>query len=374
MAGLYIHIPFCKKKCTYCDFYSEEYKENLAGPFINAVIREADLYADMFPLPGRKLSTLYFGGGTPSLLHDDSIEKILQHILSIYPSVSEPEITIEVNPGTVEEETLSRYREIGINRLSIGVQSFNDSELRLLGRIHTVGKAEHTIRIADQIGFKNINIDLIYGLPGQSFKTWRDTLEKTVSLSPKHISTYELTWSDSTVLGRQITSHFLPTPDKDKNADMYLSTSAFLNDCGYEHYEISNFARSGHRCMHNEGYWKGKPYLGLGPSAHSYIGDKRFWNISDICDYINVLSQNKLPIDGEEMISRNQNILEKIMLGFRRKEGISSELLENKEINHFIKMGLMNQQEDRISLTTRGFLLADEVALQMTSLVEEKSP
>lgn len=372
MAGLYIHIPFCKRKCAYCDFYSEEKAEQFIFPFIDALTREANLYIGIFPPRGERLNTIYFGGGTPSLLPSDYVETMLRHVLSIYPSVSEPEITVEINPGTVDGETLSHYREIGINRLSIGVQSFDDRELRLLGRIHTAGQAEQILQRADQIGFKNINIDLIYGLPGQSFETWRYTLEKTVSLSPEHISAYELTWSDSTVLGKQITSHSLPTPDKDKNADMYLFTSAFLNDHGYEHYEISNFARSGYRCLHNEGYWTGRSYLGLGPSAHSYFEGKRFWNVSDIRNYIDVLSQNRFPLGGKETIDGHQNTFEKMILGFRRKEGIPLTLLNNKrsEIDQLIGAGLMNQQKDRLSLTTRGFLLADEIAARLATSSE----
>ncbi len=369
MTGLYIHIPFCKKKCTYCDFYSEGNKENLIGPFINAVIREANIYADIFHPRGERLNTIYFGGGTPSFLPGDSIEMILQHILSIYPSVSEPEITIEVNPGTVDSETLSHYQNIGINRLSIGVQSFNDSELKLLGRIHTAGQAEQTLRMAHRVGFKNIGIDLIYGLPEQSLKTWQKTLNKAIFLSPEHISTYELTWNQSTPLGKQITSHLLPTPDKEHVAEMFLWTSEFLKEHGYEHYEISNFARPGYRCMHNESYWTGKPYLGLGPSAHSYTGDRRFWNTSDIHDYINVLSQNRLPITGEEWIGCDQTTFERMMLGFRRKEGIPAAWInpDTKEIDRLIEIGLMNQQVDRISLTTRGFLLADEIAVRLAA-------
>ncbi|MCJ7813367.1 radical SAM family heme chaperone HemW [bacterium] len=368
MAGIYIHIPLCKKKCDYCDFYSEEKKVHLILPFINALIREADLYTSHFPPKGEKISTIYLGGGTPSLLHSDLLETILHHLLSLYPSVSEPEITIEVNPGTISSDTLTRYRNIGISRLSIGVQSFDDRELQLLGRIHTAKQAEQIIETAHQIGFKNVGIDLIYGLPGQSLKSWQSNLEKAVSLSPTHISTYELTWSHSTPLGAKIKSGLLPYPDKEKIADMYIWTSEFLNSGGYEHYEISNFAQSGYRCQHNEGYWTGRPYLGLGPSAHSYIGDRRFWNVSNIRNYIDVLSQNRFPVAGEEKISREQVILEKVMLGFRRQEGIPLKLLKKKrsQIDHLIQAGLMNRRKDMVSLTTKGFLLADEVALQMT--------
>ncbi len=368
MAGLYIHIPFCKKKCGYCDFYSEEKREQLILPFINALVREADLYSNRFPSHGGKISTLYLGGGTPSLLHSDLIETVLRHLFSLFPSVSEPEITIEVNPGTVSQETLSQYRKIGINRLSIGVQSFDDSELQLLGRIHTSKQAEQIIQEAHQIGFRNVGIDLIYGLPGQSLKDWQNNIKNAVSLSPEHISTYELTWTHSTPLYAKIKSGLLPYPDKEKSVDMYFWTSAFLKDRGYEHYEISNFAQSGYRCRHNEGYWTNSPYLGLGPSAHSYIGDRRFWNIADIQKYIDVLSQNRFPVAGEENISREQAILEKMMLGFRRHEGIPLKLIKNRQsqIDHLIQAGLMNRQKDMVSLTTKGFLLADEVTLQMT--------
>ncbi len=367
MAGVYIHFPFCKKKCLYCDFFSKANQDFLIPDFLEALTREISLRADIFSPIDETVDTIYFGGGTPSLLKPEQIEDVLNSLLSVFPVINNAEITVEANPGTLSFDLLRGYREIGINRLSIGVQSFNNGELKFLGRIHTAEQAEEFFFEAQRAGFDEIGIDLIYSLPEQSLIEWQGNVDKVFSLKPTHISTYALTWSSATPLGRAIEEGKCPRPDDETTAEMYLLTRKVLSEVGYEHYEISNFALPGHRCRHNEGYWTGKPYFGLGPSAHSYIKDRRFWNISDIRKYINVLLHNELPVDGEERLNPRQKFLERIALGLRRREGIPIEALKNKrqEITHLVQAGLAVLKGGFLSLTVRGFLLADEIALRL---------
>lgn len=366
MAGLYLHFPFCLKKCAYCDFYSIEADDFLIRNFLVAVGREASFYRERFPSQGTTIETIYLGGGTPSMLHPDQMDSLLYHFAKTFPLSDELEITVETNPGTISPQSLLFYKEAGVNRISIGVQSFDCEELRLLGRIHTAEQAEDLIKGAKEAGFKDVGIDLIYGLPDQTLEPWKETLAKTIRLYPTHISTYNLTWSQSTELGRKIETGALTRPDDKIISDMYLLAHKMFSDAGFEHYEISNFALPGHRCRHNEGYWTGETYLGLGPSAHSFIGNLRFWNISDVRKYIDVLSHDRLPVADREILDRDQRNLERIVLGLRRREGIPVGVLKEKQnrIPPLVHGGLASVKEDFLSLTAKGFLLADEIALQ----------
>jgi len=367
MAGVYIHFPFCKKKCLYCDFFSKANQDFLIPDFLEALTKEINLRAEIFSPIDETVDTIYFGGGTPSLLRPEQIEDVLNSLASVFSPVDNTEITVEANPGTLSFDLLRGYRKIGINRLSIGVQSFNNEELKFLGRIHTAEQAEEFFSEAQRAGFDEIGIDLIYSLPGQSLGEWEENVDRALSLKPAHISTYALTWSSATPLGKAIETGKCPRPDEETTVEMYLLACKVLSEVGYEHYEISNFALPGHRCRHNEGYWTGKPYLGLGPSAHSYIRDKRFWNLSDIRKYVDVLSHDELPTLGEEKLNPRQKFLEHIALGLRRREGIPMEALKNKrqEIAHLVQAGLAVLKGGVLSLTARGFLLADEITLKL---------
>lgn len=368
MIGLYVHFPFCERKCPYCDFYSVEKGDQLIPKYLDAVVKEAELYADIFPHMKSNIQTVYFGGGTPSLLWPVQIETLLREFDKTFGFASEAEITIEVNPGTVTLQSLRGYRSAGINRISIGVQSFNANELRLLGRIHTADQAENAVFLSARAGFEDIGIDLIYGIPDQSITDWRKTLTKAVSLGLTHISTYALTWDVSTALGRAIEAGELPRPDEDTVSEMFLLADNVLSDNGYEHYEVSNFARPGYHCSHNEGYWTGQSYLGLGPSAHSFVENQRFWNVSDVHQYINVLSQNRIPVDRREILSARQRELEGITLGLRRQEGIAVDgMQQDDRMEGLVKEGFAVLHEGRIVLTSKGLLLADEIALHLVS-------
>jgi oxygen-independent coproporphyrinogen-3 oxidase len=365
MSGIYIHIPFCRKKCRYCDFYSEENAGYLIPEYREALKQEMTLRADFFPRD-ENIETVYFGGGTPSLFSSESIRYLLDSVSEQWTMSLNPEITLEVNPGTMNVSALSNFRKAGINRLSIGIQSFQDEELRLLGRIHTAQEAKDSIHRAKKAGFENIGLDLIFGFPGQPLTSWQNTLKTAKDLNPSHISAYALTWHSFTPLGEDIRSGLLPMPSEELVSDMFEWTSGFLSD-EFEHYEISNYARPGFRCRHNEGYWVGESYLGLGPSAHSYNGETRFWNVSDIHHYMVVLLQHQLPLAGQEDLSDEDKILEALVLGLRRKEGIPFCIIQYRDeiINGLVGQGLARCLENRFSLTKRGYLLADEVALQL---------
>jgi len=365
MLGLYIHFPFCLRKCGYCDFYSEEGRFDRITAFLSALEREWNRYSQKPDTLGGVVDTVYFGGGTPSLLEPDQVGRVLEWIRPFVSKTGPPEITIEANPATVSPPKLDGYLNAGINRISIGVQSFDNRFLELLGRLHSAEEAEQTVRQARRAGFENISVDLIHAIPGQTPSDWKRTLEKAVSLSPDHLSAYTLSWSYSTPLGKKIESGLLPKPDDDTAAEMWLLSSDVLCRAGFEQYEISNFARPGKRSRHNESYWTGKPYLGLGPSAHSLIGNKRFWNVYDVERYIGMLAQNRLPIEDQELLSPEDCKLERLAVGLRRKEGISvTELaIDVKKSSLLVANGLAQLHRDMLSLTTKGMLLADEIAV-----------
>ena len=367
MAGLYIHFPFCKKKCAYCDFYSVEYEDSRVSSFVDSLCWEIDFQSSFYDTLELTMDTVYLGGGTPSLLKADQIERLLGRIGRSFLLSGESEITVEINPGTVSRETLRAYREAGINRLSVGIQSFDDSELRFLGRIHTAREAEALVRTAQRLGFHDVGIDLIYGFPGHSMGTWKKTIEKVVSLKPTHVSAYALTWSAKTAMGKKIARGVCVLPQDDEISEMYLLCPDALPGADYEHYEISNFALPGYRCRHNVGYWTGAAYLGLGPSAHSFIAGRRSWNVSDVWAYIDVLSQGRLPVAGEEILDSKQRTLEQLALGLRTQEGVSvGSLNGNRDfMADLVDAGLAILRNGCLRLTARGFLLADEVAVRL---------
>jgi oxygen-independent coproporphyrinogen-3 oxidase len=365
MVGLYIHIPFCLKKCAYCDFYSEAGRSSLIPPFLFSLEKEWTLYTKSVGRIGAFVETVYFGGGTPTLVEPEWFGNFLRNMDAFLVNGAGAEITLEANPAALARSALKEYLGAGINRLSLGIQSFDDAVLRLLDRPHSAEQGRETFKLARKAGFDNIGMDLIYAVPRQTLPDWKDALEAAVALSPDHISTYALSWSFSTPLGKQIESGVLPRPGEDEAADMLLWACDRLERAGYEHYEISNFAKPGKRSKHNEGYWTGKPYLGLGPSAHSLIGNKRFWNVYDVEKYIRMLNEDKLPIEDEEMLGPADRKLERLALGLRTKEGVSvSELgIKEQKSKMLIENGLAVLKNGLLSLTSKGMLLADEIAM-----------
>jgi oxygen-independent coproporphyrinogen-3 oxidase len=334
-AGLYIHIPFCLRKCPYCDFYSIT-DLSLKSRFLEALLREMQLvFAE-----GLCFDTLYIGGGTPSIYESGEIGQIITSALNNFDFLPDPETTIEVNPGTVAIEKLEGYRQVGINRINIGVQSFHQKNLDFLGRVHTAKEAQRVIEDAYRAEFENVGLDLIYGLPGQSQKEWRRDLAAATGYRPAHLACYLLTYEKGTPLQKSLAQGRFYQLAEDRVRVLFDTTIKFLEVHGYSQYEISNFARieeAGTRqdgatntSRHNLKYWTFAPYIGLGPSAHSYIDPRRSWNVSSVDRYIEAVESGRLPVAAEEMLSREQQMIEAIYLGLRMTGGIDLAAFKKK--------------------------------------------
>ena len=365
-AGLYIHFPFCEKKCVYCDFYSIHKDPSLIDNYIKSLQQEIKLYTDFPIVKDFILQTIYIGGGTPSILSPPQIETILNVLFKKFKFVSNPEITIEINPETVDFQKLKFYKDLGINRLSIGVQSFNDIELKILGRIHNAASAISCIRIAQQVGFHNINIDLIFAIPEQSLKNWLLNLQKAIDFSPQHISVYGLTVEPQTPLAQKIQQGSLKTITESVQREMYLRGIEILEMNGFQQYEISNFAHEGFYSHHNQMYWDGFPYLGMGPSAHSFWNDRRQWNVSDVLQYIENLNRHTFPIQDTETLTTNQQELEFILLGLRKKTGINFDLF-HKKFNINFKTKFNNELSQISSIHHGNLILLNDTNLRLTA-------
>jgi oxygen-independent coproporphyrinogen-3 oxidase len=372
MASLYLHIPFCEKKCVYCDFYSIE---NIAPmeDFLAALHHEIDLYAEYGTR--ERFETIFFGGGTPSLLTPHQLESILNHLHRTFAIQHDAEVTVETNPGTVTEEKLKAYRALGVNRLSIGIQSFHEDELKFLTRIHDASQAVRCVEFARSAGFDNVSLDLIYALPGQTLARWETTLRTAVALQPQHISAYGLIVEDGTPLARMVQARLVSPKPADEEAEFYEFTMAFLEGHGFEHYEVSNYARPGFRSRHNYNYWRHANYLGFGPSAHSFWkGEKRtarrWWNIPNISQYCSSLRSGKLPILQQENLSSAQLLEEEIFLGLR-SDGVPLQFLQQHPqasglfIESLIENGAAMTDNGLLRLTRKGYLLCDEIAARL---------
>ena len=372
--GIYVHIPFCVKKCPYCDFYSIT-DTSLKQRFISAVISEMGMTSNL-PF---KFDTLYIGGGTPSVLETKLITRIIETASDLYKLSPDSEITIEVNPGTVKLEKLKEYKDAGVNRISIGVQSFQERNLNFLGRMHTVKDADLAIRWARDAGFENIGIDLIYGIVGQTRKSWLCDLAKAVSYKPEHLSCYMLTYESGTPIERDRQKGLFKPLNEEKVGGLFKTTVEFLAGKGYAQYEISNFARAKIlRSRHNQKYWSFTPYIGLGPSAHSFIEPGRYWNKSSVMKYVKDIEEGEFPVGGQEVLSREQMMTESIFLGLRKADGINvsefnSRFDENffkifgKQIDDFVKKGLMVTNQTSCALTVKGMLFLDSITSMLVS-------
>lgn len=375
MNNLYIHVPFCERICIYCDFYVTTARRHFEK-YTDCVCKELDYHADSFD--GLQIGHIYFGGGTPSYLPDKYLQKIIETIFNSFEVNNSNEITLEANPRNLTNEKLQALRTIGINRLSIGVQSFREDELKFLTRNHSADEAIDSYRRARKAGFDNISLDLIFGLSGQTLDHWYESLERIITLKPEHVSIYNLTVEERTYLSKLTHQGRVTFPDEETQLAMFISASQKLNAAGYEHYEISNYALPGYRANHNSDYWKNKPYLGIGPSAHSFDGHKRWWNARDIHRYSDLLDQQKLPIDNEELLTAQQQCMEIILLGLRTKEGLNISQLENltgkKFENQFAAALEKIKTHLRIEngfarLTTEGFFLYNKICEEMTAMI-----
>jgi putative oxygen-independent coproporphyrinogen III oxidase len=363
-AGLYVHIPFCLTRCGYCDFNTYAGLDHLSGPYVEALIGEANLAARGWE--GAGFASIFLGGGTPTTLPVPDLVKILDHLRGVFAVEGEAEVTAEANPDTVDTEYLAAIREAGVTRLSIGVQSFDPAVLEGLERIHSPQSARRAFAAARRAGFDDVNIDLIYGASGETVQSWRRTLEEAVGLEPDHLSGYALTIEPATALGRKVAAGLVPAPDPDLQADMYDLACSTLAAAGHEHYEVSNWAKPGHRCIHNLGYWEGRPYLGLGAGAHSYRDGRRWWNVRPPQQYMNDVASGRLPIGGDERLSDQERRTERFLLGLRTSEGVPAEWITDPTLSDaYVTEGLAVRRNGRVALTDRGMFLANGLVLAL---------
>jgi len=369
-SGLYIHIPFCLSKCQYCDFYSVTSVSALPD-FLHALLKEMKMNGGRF----NSFDSIYIGGGTPSLLSPQQLENILIGVNENFHLISDPEITIETNPGDLNRSFLESIRQSGFNRINIGVQSFDGNVLEFLGRRHSVKQAFSAVEASRRAGFDNVGIDLIYGVPGQDIDSWLNTLRQALLLSPEHISCYQLTLEPKTPLGRRYRAGELIIPGEELQYQFFMKTSEFLEGAGYTHYEVSNFARKEkYASQHNQKYWDHSPFLGLGPSAHSFLSNHRWWNHRSLDRYLASINAGNLPVEETETLTMEQLRLEALYLGLRTKKGVSLKgfknqyrcdlLTEKKKIlARLEEEGFISVKGDRLHPTLTGLAIADSLAL-----------
>jgi putative oxygen-independent coproporphyrinogen III oxidase len=364
---LYVHIPFCARICPYCAFYKDLLDRSQTSRFCEALLRELELNESRRRTGDRRSllrpSTIYFGGGTPTALNIGQLELLLREFHERLELSQLVEWTIEANPGSVSARKAALLKKFGVNRISLGVQSWDDELLKLLGREHNAQQAEESFRILRDAGFTNVNVDLMFGLPGQTDDQWRATLEKTIVLQPEHISTYCLTYEEDTEFFlRHAQGEF--RQDADADAELFEMTMAILEDAGYRHYEISNYARPGFESVHNRAYWLGKDYLGIGPSAVSTIGMQRWQNVCDYRAYIDRVVSGESTRGTSENLTLEMKRRERIVLGLRSRDGLSASELKDfaPKIDELITLRLLRKSNDNFVLTRRGKALADSVA------------
>jgi oxygen-independent coproporphyrinogen-3 oxidase len=367
--GLYVHIPFCRARCAYCDFNTYAGLEALHTPFVAALLREIRRAAN----PRTRAATLFFGGGTPSLLEPEQIGDVVAACRASFGLAEGAEVTAECNPGTVDLDRLRRLRAAGVNRISLGAQSADPAELRLLGRAHGFADVTAAVDAARRAGFDDVSLDLIYGLPGQAPESWRRTLAAVLPLEPDHLSLYALTVEPGTPLHERVQRGESPTPDPDAAADMYEMAEEMLAAAGLTHYEISNWCRPGHACRHNLIYWRNEPFLGFGPGAHSSSVARRWWNVKRPAEYIARIGRGESVAEGGEEIDPLASRGETMLMGLRLlEEGVSYARFEARHglpmreafgpaLREHQQAGLLDLAPDRAVLTRRGRLLSNRV-------------
>lgn len=372
--GIYIHIPFCKRKCYYCDFISYPNKTNFVKEYINCLKKEIN----NFDFSSYNVTTIYLGGGTPSYINENFIKEIFdllkEKLKKNKTEFENIETTIEINPGTADNKKLKMYKQIGIHRLSIGLQSTQDRLLKEIGRIHTYNDFLNTYKTAEKLGFNNINVDLMIGLPNQSIRDIKGSLEKIVGLNPKHISVYSLILEEGTIIYKKVKNHELKLPSEDLERKMYWYVKDYLELHGYNQYEISNFSKKGYESKHNLNCWNQKEYIGFGVAAHSYIDNVRFSNTDDLEKYINNMENNKINLNKhtEEVQTKKIQENEFMMLGFRKLQGVDISAFKNKfaenplflyknELNKLVNEGLIIVDLNYIYLTNKGLDFANLV-------------
>lgn len=374
MAGIYIHIPFCRQACHYCNFHfstSLRYKND----FVAALLKEIELQSTNNYLENRLIETIYFGGGTPSLLSNEEVNTILNKLQEQFVVSPGAEITLEANPDDITDEKLAGWKAAGINRLSIGIQSLFDEDLQWMNRAHTANDAKQVIQKARDAGFDNFTVDLIYGTPGLTDDKWKQNMDWVLQQNITHLSCYALTVEEKTPLDKQIRLHQKVDIDHEQQSRQFIMLMEAMKQAGFEHYEISNFAKPGHRSKHNSSYWYGIHYLGLGPSAHSFNGNSRQWNVANNQQYIQSLQENIIPFEKEEL-TQTQQLNEYIMTSLRLMEGCSLSFIKEKfgaakaeqlklEAIEFTNKNWLMNVKDHLILTQEGKLFADKIAAEL---------
>ena len=374
-AGIYVHIPFCRTKCTYCAFVSGDYDESLAARYLPALEREIAAAGAASGRP--RADTVFFGGGTPSLLPAAELVRVLEAVREAFDVDRGAEVTVEMNPGTIAPEKLDAYRAAGVTRASVGVQSFDDAELRSIGRVHDAAEARTAVRLLREAGFDDVSLDLIAGLPNQPRERWARNLDEALALEPDHLSLYLLELHPGTKLARDVERGRVARPDDDLAAEMYFATVDRLAAAGFVHYEISNFARpratgSDRRSRHNEKYWTDAPYFGFGVSAHAYTGGERRSNVRSIAGYAEAIERDGTAVAERTPLAPRERAAEAAFLGLRRLEGIDLEafgarygldLLDEYRdgLAPLFEAELLEVDSGRLRLTRRGLVLSNEV-------------
>lgn len=368
--GLYLHVPFCRQRCDYCAFYLEIYRKGQANTFVDSLCREIRLYGAQTVAATHSIHSIYFGGGTPTTLSPDQLQSILAEIWKAFVVIPDAELSIEAHPATVSQQDLAQLIQHGFNRLSLGAESMDDREFLSIGRPGAVHETMHAMGMARAAGFANINLDLMSGLPGQTLDGWQQSLDRVVQLEPTHISCYALTIEEGTKLAQKIDRQVTTAPDEALQVEMDNAAEELLRRAGYQRYEISNYARPGHACRHNLLYWTNGAYLGLGPSAQSYVNGSRFGNMADLEVYNSALSENRFPVQAYTELSDQEQLRDAVLFGLRLVQGIPTEELETHVLHYGHRetlMGLRAQQliEEkglRSRLTAKGRLFADTIA------------
>ncbi|MBR5270328.1 MAG: oxygen-independent coproporphyrinogen III oxidase [Anaerotignum sp.] len=361
--GLYIHIPFCRQKCLYCDFPSWAGKESLMQGYVDALTKEIANRAKEYP--DRKVVSVFFGGGTPTTLSASMLKQLMAAVFENWDIAEDAEITTEANPGTLDREMAEALKKMGFNRLSMGVQAWQNSLLKSLGRIHTIGSFQENFKAVREAGFENVNTDLMFALPKQTMADWQETVKNIVGMNPEHISAYSLIIEEGTPFYDRYEKGELTPAEEDLDREMYRWAVEYLAKNGYEQYEISNFAKKGRQSRHNRIYWQAEEYLGMGLGSHSYMNRERFHNIYDMQDYIRADGDVSLLKEEVEVISREDALAEFMFLGLRLTEGVSFARFEERfgeemkniygsQIEKLVKDGLLTEDEKGIRLTERG--------------------
>ena len=371
--GLYLHIPYCLHKCGYCDFNSHNINEGEMASYVRALLKELEYYAK--PAENRRVRTIFFGGGTPTTLPFADLNRLLDACRKHFDVDPKAEITAEANPATIPQADLAQLREAGFNRLSIGVQSFDPGELKRLERVHTVDEVYLTVERARQAGFDNLSLDLMFALPGQTAQQWQSNLQQALALNPDHLSAYNLTIEPGTVFHKQQAQGQLVMPSEDFQRELYEITIDTLTGAGYEHYEISNYAKPGNQCRHNLNYWHNGEFVGLGAGASSACNGERTKNTNLPARYIEQINASATAVDSRERPDRRQQMGESVMLGFRLKEGLNLSEFQHRfgstfqeafgdAVKRLEEMDLIEIRGGRTALTRQGLFLADSVIVE----------